>query len=385
MTPFDFIPIPKIIFGPGRLARLPEIAATLGRSPLLITNVSDARLLERIAPFTTAKYIQRGEPTVDDVENALAAARQRNADLVIALGGGSAIDCAKAVAALLANGGAPLDYMEVIGSARPITRRSIPFIAIPTTAGTGAEATRNAVIGSPQHKFKASIRSELMIAHAVIIDPELALHVRPEITARCGMDALCQLIESYTSRSAGPMTDPLALEGIKLIARSFGRAYEKGDDIDARSDMALAALFSGITLTNAGLGAAHGFAAPLGANYPVPHGTACAALLPPVIEANVAALREISPAHPVLARYANVGRTLAAQPALDDPAAIQACIEQTRSLCRQMRIPPLSDYGLKREEFPTLIAMARKASSMKFNPADLSDRAMNQILTAASG
>src|SRR5258706_9575984 len=188
--------------------------------------------------------------------------------------------------------------MEFIGKGGKIPGPAAPWIAVPTTAGTGAEVTRNAVIGSPEHKFKASIRSENLLAKVALIDPELQVGVPPEVTAASGMDALCQLIESYTSTGAGVLTDALAERGMNLAIGAILRAYRDGNDLEAREQMALAALFSGITLTNAGLGAVHGFAAPLGANFPAPHGVICARLLPAVIAANREALRRLDEDHP---------------------------------------------------------------------------------------
>ncbi len=212
------------------------------------------------------------------------------------------------------------------GTGRKITKAAAPWIAIPTTAGTGAEVTRNAVIGATAQRYKASIRGEQLLARIALVDPELGVSTPPGVTASSGMDALCQCIESYTSKGAQPMTDALALQGISLAGRSLRRAVEEGTNLDAREDMALAALLSGITLTNAGLGAVHGFAAPLGANFPVPHGTVCAALLPHVMSANVDALRAVAADHPTLRRYAAVGRTLAGGTLSSDDEAIDAAI-----------------------------------------------------------
>ena len=268
---------------------------------------------------------QRGEPTVADVEHALLAARSAACDWVIGLGGGSAIDAAKAVAGLLTNPGSPLDYMEVVGQGLPLRQPAAPWIAVPTTAGTGAEATRNAVIGCPEKKFKASLRSEHLLAKIAVIDPELAVSAPPQVTAASGLDALCQLIESYTSNRAQPMTDALALQGVSLAAPALPRVCADGADLDVREAMALAALFSGITLANAGLGAVHGFAAPLGANFPVPHGTICAALLPHVVSANIAALAAESAQHPYLERYAELGRRLTGNRSLGHDEALDRC------------------------------------------------------------
>jgi alcohol dehydrogenase class IV len=392
MRTFDFYCLPHVVFGRGCILRLPGLVQGLGRSALLIHNAGDAaggpvdrvvRVLDSAGVRVTI-IEQRGEPKVEDVDSAVAAAREAGCDVVIGLGGGSAIDSAKAVAGLLTNGGSAMDYMEVVGRGVKIGKPAAPWIAMPTTAGTGAEATRNAVIGCPEKKFKASIRSEHLLATVALVDPELGVDVPPEVTAASGMDALCQVIESYTSAGAQPMTDALAIKGIELAARSLRRAFEDGHDLDAREDMAMAALLSGITLANAGLGAVHGFAAPLGANFPVPHGAACAVLLPPVIEANVTALRAAGNAAG-LARYAAIGRIVSGKSDLADESAIDALIRFVSDLVRDLRIPPLSQYGLGGGHVPEMVALARKASSMKYNPVALSDAALSQVLQKGIG
>ena len=389
MSKFDFYTVGRIVFGRGQLSRIGELAAPLGSAALVIHNAGErggGGVVDHLADLLFAAGIrsiflrQRGEPQVSDVDRGVQTAAAEGCQLVIALGGGSAIDTAKAVAGLITNGGTALDYMEVIGKGLKITHPSAPWIAIPTTAGTGAEATRNAVIGAPEKHFKASIRSEHLLPRVALIDPELGAAVRPEVTARSGMDALCQLVESYTSTGAQPMADALALQGIALVARSLRRAYQNGADLDAREDMAMAALLSGITLSNAGLGAVHGFAAPLGANFPVPHGVVCAVLLPLVIRANVDAVRLQSPSHPTLLRYATIGRLLAGRPDLPDPAAIDACIQFTADLVRDLSIPPLGQFGLKATDVPAMVALARKSSSMRYNPVTLPDDVLASLL-----
>jgi alcohol dehydrogenase class IV len=393
---FDFFSVPRIVFGRGQFARLAELAAPLGRTALVVAN-GPAELFDRLTAHLAAAgirhvaHLQKGEPTVQNIDAALAVGRNASCTLVIGLGGGSAIDAAKAAAGLLANGGTALDYMEVVGKGQKITRPALPWIAIPTTAGTGAEATRNAVIGykpdggggaqaSGQASFKASLRSELLLPRIALIDPELGVSVPPAVTASSGMDALCQCIEAYTSTGATPMTNPVALEGVRRAARSLKRAYTNGQDLDAREDMALAALFSGIALTNAGLGAVHGFAAPLGASFPVPHGVVCAALLPHVMRANVLALRAAN--SPTLARYTAVSCAML-QRDLPDAAAIDAAIAFIESLARDLRIPRLSQFGFTPAAVPAQVALAQKSNSMRYNPIPLTPETLAQILTAA--
>ena len=389
MSVFEFSTAGRIIFGRGASARLGELAGELGRSALVITNAGEpggGGVVDGLAGVLAAAGVrsvflrQRGEPQVADVDRGVAEARRNECDLVVALGGGSAIDAAKAVAGLMTNGGAALDYMEVIGQGRKIARPAAPWVAVPTTAGTGAEVTANAVIACGEKHFKASIRSRYLLASLVLVDPELGVTVRPEITARAGLDALCQLIESYTSNRAQPITDALALDGICRAARALPIAFADGSNLDAREDMAMAALLSGITLANAGLGAVHGFAAPLGANFPVPHGIVCGALLPHVMRANVRALRELSPDRPALSRYAAIGRALTGRAGLADSDAVEAGIRHVEYLVRDLGIPPLGQFGLTRDRIAEMVALASRSSSMRYNPVKLSPQALAEIL-----
>jgi len=389
---FEFRSVGRIIFGRGEFARIGESAAEMGASAMVVSNAGergDGGLVDRLGELLAAVgvrhefYRQRGEPRVVDVEQALRIAREAGADFVIGLGGGSAIDAAKAVAGLLTNGGGPLDYMEIIGKGRKITRRAAPWIAVPTTAGTGAEVTRNAVIASPENHFKASIRGAELLASVAIVDPRLGAPVRAEITARAGADALCQLIESYTSNRAQPITDALGARGMALAARSLLKAYRDGSDLDAREDMAMAALLGGITLTNAGLGAVHGFAAPLGANFPVPHGTVCGTLLPHVMRANIAALRRESPEHAALSRYAAVGRALTGRRGLGDAEAIDAGLTFVEELIGGLGLPALGEFGLAHDRVGQMVELAARSSSIRYNPVKLSDDILAEVLTAA--
>ena len=384
---FEFFAVGRIIVERGGARRLGELAGALGKRVLLVHNA--AGLVDQVAEIVRSAglacdcFRQHGEPTVQSVQVALAQARGAQSDVIIGMGGGSAIDTAKAVAALLGNGGEPLDYMEVVGRGQKITRPSIPWIAVPTTAGTGAEATRNAVVGYPERQFKASIRSELMLPRVALLDAELAVGVPAHVTAASGADALCQAIESYTSISANPISDGLALEGISRAGGSLRRAYDNGADLDAREDMAIAALLSGITLGNAGLGAVHGFAAPIGGSFPVPHGVVCAALLAHVIGANVQALRQRQPESQALVRYATVGRVLASQRDLNEPAAIDAGIAFIQELTAHMQIPRLREYGIAEPAVDRMVELATKASSMRYNPIVLSKEELAEILRAA--
>jgi alcohol dehydrogenase class IV len=392
VRPFEFSLGTRIVFGRGRFERIGTLGAELGRAALVVTNADregKQGLQERLDSLAGASGLAlatlwiEGEPEIEDVDRGVELARQAGCDLVIGLGGGSAIDAAKAVAGLLANGGACLDYMEVIGRGLPIRKAAVPWIAAPTTAGTGAEVTRNAVIGSRARAYKASIRSPLLLPRVALVDPELCVGLPRDVTARTGIDALTQCIESYTSNGAGPLTDALALRGVELAGRWLRRACERGHDLDAREAMSLTALISGITLSHAGLGAVHGIAAPAGARFPAPHGAVCAALLPRVMRANIDEARKADPRHPVLERYATIGRALAGDAALGAEEAVEAGAARAADLARDLGIPGLAAFGLAEEAIPGIVEMALRASSMKYNPVRLSPETLAEVLRRA--
>jgi len=373
---FEFATAARIVFGPGTVREVPAAAAEMGRRALLVTrrSVDISR-----AGITGEPFPIHGEPAVDLVRQGAHRAREAGCDLVIALGGGSAIDAGKAVAALLANGGDPLDYLEVVGQGQPLARPSAPFIAIPTTAGTGSEVTRNAVLASPAHRVKASLRSPHMLPALAVVDPELTLDLPPALTASTGLDALTQLIEPYVSIRANPMTDLYCLEGLRLAASALKRAWRDGHDLAARTDMAFASLLGGLALANAGLGAVHGFAAPLGGMFDAPHGALCAALLPHAMRVNIAALHASPSPSEGLQRYADVARILTGRPdaSPDDGTA------WVESLCRDLEIQPLRAYGVCPADVPVLAEKAARASSMKANPIVLTPAQLEELLARA--
>lgn len=380
---FEFATAARIVFGAGRLADTGAMAKECGRHALVVTGRNGQRaepLLRSLstAGLTNTSFPVGGEPTLELVRDGTALAREHGCDLVIGFGGGSVIDAAKAIAALLANGGDPLDYVEVIGNGKPITRPSAPFLAIPTTAGTGAEVTRNAVLGSPEHRVKVSMRSPWMLPRAAIVDPELTGSLPRDVTACTGLDALTQLIEPFVCNKANPMTDAICREGMRRAARSLRRVCESGNDPAAREDMSLASLFGGMALANAGLGAVHGFAAPLGGMFAAPHGAICAALLPHVMDANIRAASR-APRTTTLRRYEEVARILTADPR----ASSQDGIDWVRETCRALRIAPLRAHGVRESDFPALIEKAAAASSMKANPIPLAPDELAEILRAA--
>jgi alcohol dehydrogenase class IV len=299
--------------------------------------------------------------------------------MVVGIGGGSVIDAAKAIAALVANSGEPLDYLEVIGKGRALERAPVPFIALPTTAGTGSEVTRNAVLGSPEHGVKASLRSPMMLPRLSVIDPELTVELPPALTASTGLDALTQLIEPYVSLRANALTDLYCLEGMRRVSRSLRRAFVDGSDREARTDMAFASLMGGLALANAGLGVVHGFAAPIGGMFDAPHGAVCAALLPHGIAVNIRALQTRESNGDALRRYSEVAAILCDSPDTSPEEAI-TCIKR---LCTALEIPPLSAYGMTAADIETVAQKAANASSMKANPIVLTHEELTEALHQA--
>jgi alcohol dehydrogenase class IV len=378
---FEFATASRVIFGPGVLREAGSLAAGFGRRALVVTgrDASRARKLSALLGengVAFSVFAIPGEPLLGMVQAGVAQARREDCELVIGFGGGSALDAGKAIAAIMTNQGDLLDYLEVIGRGRALSQPPASFIAIPTTAGTGSEVTRNAVLASPEHRVKISLRSPQMLPRIALVDPELTLGLPPGLTASTGLDALTQLIEPYVCGRANVMTDGLCREGMRRAARSLRLAYENGGNAAAREDMALASLFGGLALANAGLGAVHGFAAPIGGMFPAPHGAVCAALLPHVMEANLRALRSRQPASETLRRYAEVARALAGA----DNAPADEGVEWVRRLVGDLQIPPLAKYGITSEHIPELVERAGKASSMKANPVELTREELSEIL-----
>ncbi len=381
---FEFATATKIVFGAGVIREAGPAAKELGSYALLVSGRPE-ELADRLAVQVRTAGVSctcwqiDGEPTLALVEQGVEKARAQNCDMVIGFGGGSSIDAGKAVAALLTNKGALLDYLEVVGKGRPLLRQSAPFIAIPTTAGTGSEVTRNAVLASPEHRFKVSMRSPLMLPRLALVDPGLTYDLPPEITASTGLDALTQLIEPFVSCRANPLIDAVCLAGMKQAARCLRAAWLDGSDPEARSGMSLASLMGGLALANAGLGVVHGFAAPVGGMFPAPHGAVCAALLPHGMRANIRALRERDPQGEYLRRYETVARILTGEP----EAAAGDGVSWVSELCRSVNIPPLRTYGIGESDVAELVKKASKASSMKGNPIALTPAELTEVLTNA--
>ena len=378
---FEFSTATRIIFGPGTLDSIGKLAYKFGNSAYIITG-SPKNITDRLVSLLDAhgiSYIQSDinhEPTISSIQKLVDTARQFSPDLVIGIGGGSALDSAKSTAAFLSNSGDISDYLEIIGLNKPLTKESVPLITIPTTSGTGAEVTKNAVLGSTRRKVKVSLRSPLLFPKIALIDPELTLSLPKDITAFTGLDALTQLIEPYTCIDPNPLTDALCREGIRRIGESLFNVFDDGNDYKAREDMSLASLFSGLALTNAKLGAVHGLAGPLGGKIQAPHGAICACLLPQVMEGNLSAIIERNPDHPVLERFDIIGKILCNKPS----AKAKDGVQWIREFCELARIQNLSFYGLTEKDFNKIIEKSIRSSSMKGNPVTLSEIELRNIL-----
>ena len=380
-APFDLAVPADVRFGAGRVNEVPKALIALGASRVLVVtgrSTSRAASVEAElsqAGVSTVGFAVASEPSIDLVREAVALATETQCDAVLGFGGGSALDVAKAVAVLAGTGADPLDHLEVIGAGRPITEPGLPCVAVPTTAGTGSEVTRNAVLAGDG--VKASLRSPLMLPRVAVVDPDLLVGVPAATIAASGMDALSQLIEPLLSARANPFTDALARDGIRRSARSLRRAYTDGmADPGVREDLALASLFSGLCLANSGLGAVHGLAAAAGARLSAPHGAVCAAVLAVTVEVNLGALRDRAPDHPALPRLTEVAHLLTGRP----DARPEDAIAWLQDLTTALSIPGLASYGLDDTEAAAVVAAAQQASSMRGNPIALTDAEVSEIV-----
>jgi alcohol dehydrogenase class IV len=376
---FEFATATRIVFGEGTAATLPELARSFGVRPLVVTGASTERAAWLVSALAPEIFSVPGEPTVELVRAGARRANDAACDVIIAMGGGSAIDAGKAIAAIATNGGEPLEFLEVVGKGRALTVQPLPFIAVPTTAGTGSEVTRNAVLGSAEHGVKASLRSPMMLPRVALVDPELTYALPPAVTADTGLDALTQLIEPYVSARANPLVDAICVEGMGRVAKALRRAYHDGSDKEARRDMALASLSGGLALANAGLGVVHGLAAPLGGQWNAPHGALCAALLPHGMVANVAALRSRAPQNPALERYKVIARLLTGR----NDASAEEGIDWVRALCAELNIHGLRAWGIAQADLPAVVDKAARASSMQANALPLTGEELLTVLAEA--
>ena len=383
-TRFEFATASRIIFGVGRLLEAGDVARSLGRRALVVTGRTSARAEPLLAVLrkhgvSSVTFSVSGEPDVDAVRRGAALGGNEQCDLVVGFGGGGALDAAKAIAALVTNPGDVLDYLELIGRGQALSVTPLPCLAVPTTAGTGSEMTWNSVLASPEHRVKVSLRSRMMLARFALIDPELTYDLPPAVTAATGLDALTQLIEPFVCTRANPLTDAVCVEGLGRVARSLRTAFANGRDQAAREDMAVASLFGGMALANAGLGAVHGLAGPLGGMCTVPHGVICANLLPHAVVANLSALRRREPESDALLRYDTIARLLTGEPT----STAGNAVGWLRALATDLGIPRLGSYGIGAELTTELVEKAARASSMKANPIELTRDELAEIFESA--
>jgi alcohol dehydrogenase class IV len=381
---FEFATATRIIFGHGTAKETGSIVEKMGRRAFFITGRSVERAKSLIGQLkdtgmAVTQFSVSEEPTTQLAREAVEKARRQTCDMVIGMGGGSVLDTAKVVAALLTNSGQLMDYLEVIGKGQPLKRKSAPCVAIPTTAGTGTEVTSNSVLDSPQHRVKVSMRSPYMLPDLALIDPELTYSMPRRITAATGLDAFTQLLEAFVSVRANPLTDGICREGLQRAALALKRVYLDGQDVAARADMCLASLFGGLALANAKLGAVHGFAGPLGGMYHAAHGALCAGLLPFVMEANIKALQSRASDSPALHRYGEVARLITGLPS----ARAADGIAWVRNLCQHLEIKPLTAYGIEEKDLTDIVVKARTASSMQGNPIELTQGELLELLQKA--
>lgn len=390
---FSITRLPRIEFGAGSFQKIPALLATYGKHVLIVTGSRSFyetkswtwlsnQLAQQAFSYETLKIAS--EPSPQLIDDAVARFRHAKFDVVLGIGGGSALDAAKAIAGLLIPGNSVMDHLEGVGPELPYYGPATPFIAVPTTAGTGSEATKNAVLSlHGANGYKKSFRDEQLIPAFAIVDPDLLAHCSPDLIASNGMDAFTQLLESYVSSKANPLTDALALSGLTTARDGLLAWYKNPADAAARSNMAYAAMISGITLAQVGLGSVHGLAAPLGAFFPIPHGVVCGTLVAAATKMNIAAMLQREPGNPAMAKYAEIGKLLSLQTAPDDNDHKSGCATLLSILdhwTEQLALPRLGAFGINKTDIPRIVANCR-GSSMKTNPIILTDDELVEILT----
>jgi alcohol dehydrogenase class IV len=393
VAPFSIARVPRIVFGAGTFEQLPGIIAAFGHRALIVTGAKAFRASGRWATLNRAlaakvsveTFSVSSEPSPKLIDEAVALFRAKNIDVVIGIGGGSVLDAAKAISGLLPNGNSVMDHLEGVGPELPYRGPATPFIAVPTTAGTGSEATKNAVLSvQGESGFKKSFRDEALVAQVALVDPELLETCPAALIAANGMDAFTQLLESYVSNKANAFTDALAMSGMAAVKEGFLAAWKGGDSPQAargRECMAYGSLLSGITLAQVGLGSVHGLASPLGAFFPIPHGVVCGTLVAAATGVNIQALSARAPDSPALNKYADVGRLLADQPEADRETAHGLLVERLSEWIEQLQMPRLSRYGVNEASVAKVVANSR-GSSMKTNPLVLTDEEITAVVRA---
>ncbi|SBT09198.1 Iron-containing alcohol dehydrogenase [Candidatus Accumulibacter aalborgensis] len=389
-SPFSIARLPRIEFGSGSLGKVPGIAAGYGRHLLVVTgarsfaeSAAGTRLFANLGAHKLSwdHVSVSGEPSPEFVDATVAALRGTRVEAVVGIGGGSALDAAKAIAGLLRPGNSVIEHLEGVGPELPYSGPATPFIAVPTTAGTGSEATKNAVLSVPGG-FKKSFRDDRLVAEWAIVDPDLLATCTPALIAANGLDAFTQLLESFVSTRANPLTDSLARSGI-MAARAALPTLHRQQSAAARAQMAYASLLSGICLAQAGLGSVHGLASPLGAFFPIPHGVVCGTLVASATATNIAALEARDPDNPALPKYAEIGRRFAMQKGLNGADARRLLIESLRIWegKGELDLPRLAAYGIGDGDLARIVCASR-GGSMKTNPIVLSDTELTHILAS---
>lgn len=381
---FAFATASRIVVGPGVRGQAAKAARRLGTRALVVTGATEQRaawLLEqaRRVELECRTFRVSAEPTLDCIREGVAAARDAECDVVVGCGGGAALDAGKAIAAMLSNPGDPLDYVEVVGKGMSLEKPAAPYVAIPTTAGTGSEVTKNAVLGVPEQRVKVSMRSDGMLPTLALVDAELSYSLPPAVTASTGLDALTHLIEAYVSNQSNPLTDGFCREGVRRAAVALPRCYRDGDDQLARNDMMVVSLLGGLALANARLGAVHGFAGPAGGMWNAPHGCLCGRFLPFVMAMNVRALQSREPNSPALPRFAEVASWLTGH----SQARAGDGVDWIEKLCAELVVPPLAEYGVTSDDIEDLVERAQRASSMRGNPITLSHQELCHLVREA--
>ena len=377
---FTFATSNKIVFGWGCRKELPIYAAPFGKRVFLLHSKSVPALDEiehslQQAGFSVLRQAFSGEPTDDVMRTLIPVVRQAGVDCIVGIGGGSVLDAGKALAAMLTNEGDLMDYLEVVGKGLPLRNKPCPFIAVPTTAGTGTEVTKNAVIKVIARNVKVSLRDTSMLPKIALVDPELTLSVPQAVTASTGMDAFIQVLEPYCSRGANKMVDLFCREGIPLGAKYLPMAYQEPSNQEARTNMAWVSLLGGLSLSNAKLGAIHGFAGPIGGMFDVAHGIICACLLPQVFRVNARKVDELRDPL-LLARFNNIARWVSGE----ENTTIHQAVDWFIALNEQLKIPHLQDLGIKQKDYNSIIEKSLVSSSMKGNPVTLNRDDLLEIL-----
>jgi alcohol dehydrogenase class IV len=395
IAPFSIARLPRILFGEGCATEIPNQIVTFGKRTLVVTGKKSFQATAywqhlqqglHEQGITWVTFTVQDEPSPDSIDQAVQNHRESGIEVVLGIGGGSVLDAAKAIAGLLPHGNSVMDHLEGIGKGIAYQGPSLPFIAVPTTAGTGSEATKNAVLSRRgENGFKKSFRHECLVPQVAIVDPLLLASCPLDLLAANGMDAFTQLLESYVSPNANPLTDALAISGMTAFRDGFFAAWENKDEAAAlagRSQLAYAALLSGVTLAQTGLGSVHGLASPLGAFFPCPHSVVCGTLVAEATDINIAALQEKMPDSPILKKYANIGALLANRPLESKASALEFCtmlVDILRNWTERLALPKLSTYGMQSSDLEKVVANCR-GGSMKTNPIVLTDAELHELL-----